>query len=187
MEDASAELRKRRSRPSSKYNANQRSSEPASRTTPDKTANTFIYKTQLTSTISDCDGDDDVFSKPSNINLQQRPAPFDADDDSDTTHTAFRLNINFDPMTMVLFAMAVATRIYRLSEPNDIVFDELHYGKYVSLYMKQTFFFDQHPPFGKQLIAGIAYLVGYSGNFTFSRIGSGYSSVCVLCRIILLY
>lgn len=43
--------------------------------------------------------------------------------------------------------------------------------------MKRTFFFDQHPPLGKQLVAGIAYLVGYSGNYTFSRIGSDYEAV----------
>lgn len=54
-------------------------------------------------------------------------------------------------------------------------FDELHYGKYVSLYMKRTFFFDSHPPLGKQLIAGAAYLAGFDGNFKFDRIGSSYA------------
>lgn len=42
-------------------------------------------------------------------------------------------------------------------------FDELHYGKYVSLYMKRTFYFDPHPPFGKQLIAVAAYIAGFDG------------------------
>jgi len=44
-------------------------------------------------------------------------------------------------------------------------FDELHHGKYVSLYMKRTFFFDTHPPLGKQLIAAVAYLYNYNGMF----------------------
>lgn len=44
-------------------------------------------------------------------------------------------------------------------------FDELHHGKYVSLYMKRTFFFDTHPPLGKQLIAAVAYLCNYNGMF----------------------
>lgn len=56
-------------------------------------------------------------------------------------------------------------------------FDELHYGKYVSMYMKNTFFFEKHPPLGKQLIAGVAYLAGYNGNYTFQKIGSEYSDV----------
>lgn len=42
-------------------------------------------------------------------------------------------------------------------------FDELHHGKYVSLYMKRTFFFDTHPPLGKQLIAAAAHLCSYEG------------------------
>jgi dolichyl-phosphate-mannose-protein mannosyltransferase len=29
--------------------------------------------------------------------------------------------------------------------------------------MKGTFFFDSHPPFGKQLIAAVAYLAGFDG------------------------
>lgn len=53
-------------------------------------------------------------------------------------------------------------------------FDELHYGKYVSLYMKNIFFFDSHPPLGKQLIAAVAYLAGFDGNFKFDKIGTPY-------------
>lgn len=54
-------------------------------------------------------------------------------------------------------------------------FDELHYGRYVSLYTKGIFFFDGHPPLGKQLlyVAGLA--AGYDGNYTFDRIGSPYT------------
>lgn len=41
--------------------------------------------------------------------------------------------------------------------------------------MKNTFFFDSHPPLGKQLIALVAYIAGYDGKFKFDRIGSPYS------------
>jgi dolichyl-phosphate-mannose--protein O-mannosyl transferase len=43
--------------------------------------------------------------------------------------------------------------------------------------MKNVFFFEKHPPLGKQLIASAAYLAGYDGNYTFSKIGSEYSTV----------
>lgn len=41
--------------------------------------------------------------------------------------------------------------------------------------MKNTFFFDPHPPLGKQLISAAAYLAGFDGNFKFDRIGSQYA------------
>lgn len=41
--------------------------------------------------------------------------------------------------------------------------------------MKKTFFFDSHPPLGKQLISAAAYLAGFDGNFKFDRIGSPYT------------
>nr|CAD7260474.1 unnamed protein product [Timema shepardi] len=77
----------------------------------------------------------------------------------------FRLKLEIDIVSLMLFVAALATRMYKLEEPRSIVFDELHYGKYVSLYMKRTFFFDSHPPLGKQLI----------GQFKFDRIGSSYA------------
>lgn len=55
-----------------------------------------------------------------------------------------------------------------------ISFDELHYGRFVSLYLRRTFFFDSQPPLGKQLIALSAYLSGYKGEFNnFTSIGQG--------------
>lgn len=54
-------------------------------------------------------------------------------------------------------------------------FDELHYGRYVSLYTKGVFFFDAHPPLGKQLLYLAGQVAGYDGNFTFDRIGSPYT------------
>ncbi len=45
-------------------------------------------------------------------------------------------------------------------------FDELHYGKYASLYLRKIFFFDPHPPLGKQLVAASAYLFDPTYNGT---------------------
>lgn len=42
--------------------------------------------------------------------------------------------------------------------------------------MRKVFFFDQHPPLGKQLIAGAAYIAGFDGKYNFTAIGAEYSS-----------
>lgn len=46
--------------------------------------------------------------------------------------------------------------------------------------MKNTFFFDAHPPLGKQLIAAVAYIANYDGKFKFDKIGSAYSDAVPL-------
>nr|CAI5824722.1 unnamed protein product [Callosobruchus analis] len=86
----------------------------------------------------------------------------------------FRIKFEMDILSILLFICSFITRMYKLDEPRHVVFDELHYGKYVSLYMKNTFFFDTHPPFGKQLLAAAAYYAGYDGKFKFDKIGSPY-------------
>ncbi|XP_078041520.1 protein O-mannosyltransferase rt isoform X2 [Augochlora pura] len=91
-----------------------------------------------------------------------------------TTRTRIKINFEIDLISIILLIMGIFTRLYRLEEPRSIVFDELHYGKYVGLYMKKTFFFDSHPPLGKQLISVVTYLAGFDGQFKFDRIGSPY-------------
>ncbi|XP_043287433.1 protein O-mannosyltransferase 1 [Venturia canescens] len=85
------------------------------------------------------------------------------------------INLEFDVVALLLMVTGLMTRLYKLEEPRSIVFDELHYGKYVGHYMSRTFFFDSHPPLGKQLVAAAAYLAGFDGRFKFDRIGSPYS------------
>jgi len=49
--------------------------------------------------------------------------------------------------------------------------------------MKRTFFFDSHPPFGKQLIAAVAYLAGFDGErfFCFKCLALQRKSACRHC------
>nr|CAG4641462.1 EOG090X015P [Eurycercus lamellatus] len=93
---------------------------------------------------------------------------------SDLPSLEFTCNVHLLPV--LLFAIALGTRFYGLDQPNHIVFDELHYGRYAGLYLKQTFFFDSHPPLGKQLLALAGYLGGFQGDFKFDKIGSPYNS-----------
>ncbi|KAK4110551.1 glycosyltransferase family 39 protein [Canariomyces notabilis] len=70
--------------------------------------------------------------------------------------------------------MAFVTRFWGISHPNEVVFDEVHFGKFASYYLEKTYFFDVHPPFGKLLFAFMGWLVGYDGHFHFENIGDSY-------------
>ncbi|KAK4188367.1 Dolichyl-phosphate-mannose-protein mannosyltransferase-domain-containing protein [Podospora australis] len=70
--------------------------------------------------------------------------------------------------------LAFLTRFWGISHPNEVVFDEVHFGKFASYYLEKTYFFDVHPPFGKLLFAFTGWLVGYDGHFHFENIGDSY-------------
>lgn len=70
--------------------------------------------------------------------------------------------------------IAFIARFYKIWYPKEVVFDEVHFGKFASYYLERTFFFDLHPPLAKMLIAFIGYLSGYDGSFKFDEIGNSY-------------
>lgn len=81
----------------------------------------------------------------------------------------------------ILVLLAVVTRVAVLWYPQQVVFDEVHFGKFVTAYCcTGERFFDIHPPHAKLLIAGVAYLGGYRGDFDFEHIGEIYSDVSVV-------
>ncbi|XP_022651838.1 protein O-mannosyltransferase 1-like isoform X2 [Varroa destructor] len=89
----------------------------------------------------------------------------------------FEIQITLDGPLIGFFLIALATRLYRLEYPRAVVFDELHFVKYASLYASNTFFFDAQPPLGKQIISTVAYFVGYRQKGSqqgLERIGGDY-------------
>ncbi|KAL5615655.1 hypothetical protein BROUX41_005692 [Berkeleyomyces rouxiae] len=78
--------------------------------------------------------------------------------------------VTFSLMTL----MAFGTRFWGISHPDEVVFDEVHFGKFASYYIQRTYFFDVHPPFAKLLFAFVGWMVGYDGNFKFDNIGDSY-------------
>lgn len=86
-------------------------------------------------------------------------------------------------LVFLLLAAGFATRFWMLANPNQVVFDEVHFGKFATAYFTGEYYFDIHPPLGKLLIALGAWFGGYGayvkqyGVFDFPTIGAPYGAV----------
>ncbi|XP_074653935.1 protein O-mannosyl-transferase 1-like [Tubulanus polymorphus] len=86
----------------------------------------------------------------------------------------FTVNTEIDWLQCALFVFALITRTWRLDWPKAVVFDELHYVRYIALYMNETFFVDIHPPFGKMILSIAGYMTGFDGYTPFDGVGADY-------------
>lgn len=77
----------------------------------------------------------------------------------------------------LLLILGIATRFYHFSQPNQIVFDEIYFSKFVTDYFKGEYYFDIHPPLAKLLMAGWAKISGAEApiTFDFKNIGKEYT------------
>eukprot|EP00127_Corallochytrium_limacisporum_P005648 Clim_evm27s210 gene=Clim_evmTU27s210 len=70
--------------------------------------------------------------------------------------------------------LSFSTRLWNLSNPPSVVWDETHFGKFANYYMKGQFYFDVHPPLAKILIGGVGAISGYDAKFDFEKPGEAY-------------
>jgi hypothetical protein len=70
--------------------------------------------------------------------------------------------------------IAFLVRFYRINHPDQVVFDEVHFGSFAGQYLRREYYFDVHPPLAKMLNGLAGYLVGFRGEFGFNAIGDDY-------------
>lgn len=78
---------------------------------------------------------------------------------------------------ILLVVLGLATRFLFIWYPDQVVFDEVHFGKFVSAYYTGEYYFDIHPPLGKLLIAGFVKFFGFRPGFDFEHIGEHYGEI----------
>jgi dolichyl-phosphate-mannose--protein O-mannosyl transferase len=77
---------------------------------------------------------------------------------------------------LVVFLISFLTRVPFLHYPSVVVFDETHFGSFISAYLRGVSFFDIHPPLAKLIMTGVSRLTGYDGSFNFSNYEGQYDS-----------
>ena len=83
-------------------------------------------------------------------------------------------------LVVIVLVAGIVTRFMWLNFPREVVFDEVHFGKFVTAYCcTGERFFDIHPPHAKLLVAGGVRLAGYKGDLSFSHIGQSYGEAPV--------
>ena len=75
---------------------------------------------------------------------------------------------------IILILVSIAVHFAFFGHPNETVFDEVHFGKFVSAYYTHDYYFDIHPPGGKLIIAGFAKLFHFTPEYSFAEIGQPF-------------
>ncbi|RKP37591.1 glycosyltransferase family 39 protein [Dimargaris cristalligena] len=115
-------------------------------------------------------------------NIRQRKQPslsiFGPDSEDDENQPIISPELDFSQTQLLIIGLltlvAAYFRLWNLSNPHKVVFDEVHFGKFAGKYINGTYFFDVHPPLAKMMFAGMGKLVGYDGRFDFKEIGLDY-------------
>src|SRR3989338_10701939 len=81
---------------------------------------------------------------------------------------------NKKTLIIIILALSLFTHFILFGHYNQTVFDEVHFGKFLSGYFTHEYFFDIHPPLGKLLLSGVGYITGFEPGFSFAEIGQQF-------------
>ena len=89
-------------------------------------------------------------------------------------------------LPVVLLAAGLLLHFIFIGQPSQVVFDEVHYGKYINGYITGEFFYNIHPPLGTLLLALGSWLGGYQeAIYSFENIGQALErSASVALRLL---
>ncbi|ODQ78626.1 glycosyltransferase family 39 protein [Babjeviella inositovora NRRL Y-12698] len=73
-----------------------------------------------------------------------------------------------------LVLLTTSVRLYNLTKPDSVVFDEVHFGGFARKYIQGKYFMDVHPPLAKMMFAAVGSLGGFKGDFEFKAIGDAF-------------
>ncbi|KAG9322531.1 hypothetical protein KVV02_003043 [Mortierella alpina] len=79
-------------------------------------------------------------------------------------------------LTIVLTSLAAWTRYRDIVSAKKVTWDEAHFGKFGSYYIRGEHYFDVHPPLAKMLVALSGILAGYDGSYNFDP-GKDYPDI----------
>lgn len=77
-------------------------------------------------------------------------------------------------LLLIVLGISLVTHFAFFGNPNQTVFDEVHFGKFISGYYTHEYYFDIHPPLGKLMIAGFAKIFDFKPEFSFAQIGEKF-------------
>lgn len=78
-------------------------------------------------------------------------------------------------LAAVAVVIALVTRLWAISKPPVVLFDEVHTVRHVNKYIDGLYFHDVSPPLAHLVYTFMAYLVGYRGDAPLSKTGEDYS------------
>lgn len=81
------------------------------------------------------------------------------------TSSLLKLEAWLAPLVFTIISFVL--RVYRISINNRVVWDEAHFGKFGSYYLRHEFYHDVHPPLGKLMVGLSGWLAGYNGSWDF--------------------